>query len=111
MSLRRALLGTEQGGSVLTPAERPRLLEPLIEVVFRNHAQRPLLPCGLPITSRLPLHKDELNIVLYHGVRLVWLPRKLPPPSTSKLALAILCQMIGFRLSNPSLRHLTEISE
>ena len=30
-------------------------------------------------------------------------PKKLEFPSTSKLAFAILCQMIGFRLSNPEL--------
>src|SRR6266487_1229217 len=58
------------------PREPPNLLKPVGKATFLNHAQL-ALPFGwFPIPTRLPLHENELDIVLYYRVRFIGLAQE-----------------------------------
>ena len=54
-------------------ANLPCLSEPLVVFFFCHLAEPALLVRRLPITSRFPLHQNELYVILDDSVRLVWL--------------------------------------
>ena len=55
------------------PGDFPKLLEPLIVLFLRDHAEFPLTLGRLTVPSRLPLHQNEFHIILYDRVWFVWL--------------------------------------
>ena len=79
-----------------TGETRPDLLTPLFVVLFGDGAENWRRDLGRSVSARLALHQDKLDVVLNDRVRFVWLPEEA--------AFAILCQMIGARLSKPMCR-------
>src|SRR5436190_20560916 len=56
--------------------QAPELLKPFVEFVLWHHAQLALFICWLAVSTRLPLHEDEFDVVLDNGVGLVWFSEK-----------------------------------
>src|SRR5690606_24124721 len=64
----RRVLGGGSAGDVA-----PDLAEPYLVSIRRDDAQQTVLAAGAAITAGFPLHENELDVVLDHGVGLVGL--------------------------------------
>ena len=88
----------------------PDLLKPPIKVRLRDPARIPLPSRGASVSPRLPRIKMNSMSFLMMAFGSYGLPRNFDPLDTSYEALAILCQMMGLRLSNPMRRQVTAMS-
>ena len=55
---------------------RPDLLKPHLVAVGGNHAEHTRRDARAAVSAGLPLHQDELDVVLYNSVRLIGLPKE-----------------------------------
>lgn len=55
---------------------RPDLLKPYLVTVSGDHAENARRNAWATVSAGLALHKDELNVVFYDRVRLIWLSKE-----------------------------------
>ena len=92
------------------PCYVPNLLKPSIEFFFGNPAGISLCVVGFRYPPGFRCIRINSMSFLMMALGSYGLPKNFDPLDTSYDALAILCQIIGFRLSKPICRQMTQIS-